>query len=178
MSTIFTLPLLYIAMGHMVGLPLPEIINPMVHPMVFSLTQLLLTLPVIYYGRSFFTVGFKTLLRGHPNMDSLIALGTSAAFIYSLFRIYMIYLRDTSFTTSLYYESAAVILTLITLGNYFEAVSKGKTSEAIKKLMGLAPKTARVLREDQEIEIAMMKYKLETSLLSDLVKKYRLMELC
>ncbi|SEK57323.1 Cu+-exporting ATPase [Carnobacterium iners] len=154
MSTIFTIPLLYIAMGHMLGLSLPEIIDPLVHPIVFSLTQLLLTLPVMYYGRSFFIVGFKTLFKGRPNMDSLIALGTSAAFIYSLFGTYMIYLGDTSFTMALYYESAAVILTLITLGNYFEAVSKGKTSEAIKKLMGLAPKTARVLRKDQETEVA------------------------
>ncbi len=154
MSTIFTVPLLYIAMGHMLGLSLPGIIDPLIHPIAFALTQLVLTLPVMYYGRSFFLVGFKTLFKGHPNMDSLIALGTSAAFIYSLFGTYMIYLGDTSFTMALYYESAAVILTLITLGNYFEAVSKGKTSEAIKKLMGLAPKTARIVRKDQEIEVA------------------------
>lgn len=153
MSTIFTVPLLYIAMGHMIGLPLPGIIDPMVHPTSFALTQLLLTLPVMYYGRSFFTMGFRTLFRGHPNMDSLIALGTSAAFLYSLYCTAMIYYGDTSFTMALYYESAAVILTLITLGNYFEVVSKGKSSEAIKKLMGLAPKTARILRNDQELEI-------------------------
>lgn len=153
MSTIVTVPLLYIAMGHMIGLPLPGIIDPMVHPTSFALTQLLLTLPVMYYGRSFFTVGFRTLFRGHPNMDSLIALGTSAAFLYSLYGTAMIYYGDTSFTMALYYESAAVILTLITLGNYFEVVSKGKSSEAIKKLMGLAPKTARILRNNQELEI-------------------------
>ncbi|MGH2083438.1 heavy metal translocating P-type ATPase [Aerococcus urinaeequi] len=154
MSAIFTIPLLYIAMGHMIGLPLPEVIDPMMHPVAFSLTQLILTLPVMYYGRSFFAIGFKTLFKGHPNMDSLVALGTSAAFVYSLYGTYMIYVGDTSFTMALYYESAAVILTLITLGKYFEAVSKGKTSEAIKKLMGLTPKTARVLRGNQEIEIA------------------------
>lgn len=154
MSAIFTIPLLYIAMGHMIGLPLPEVIDPMMHPVAFSLTQLILTLPVMYYGRSFFAIGFKTLFKGHPNMDSLVALGTSAAFVYSLYGTYMIYVGDTSFTMALYYESAAVILTLITLGKYFEAVSKGKTSEAIKKLMGLTPKTARVLRSNQEIEIA------------------------
>lgn len=154
MSAIFTIPLLYIAMGHMIGLPLPEVIDPMMHPVAFSLTQLILTLPVMYYGRSFFVIGFKTLFKGHPNMDSLVALGTSAAFVYSLYGTYMIYVGDTSFTMALYYESAAVILTLITLGKYFEAVSKGKTSEAIKKLMGLTPKTARVLRSNQEIEIA------------------------
>jgi len=161
MSAIFTLPLLYIVMGHMLGLPLPEIVDPMMYPITFSLTQLILTLPVMYYGRSFFTVGFKTLFKGHPNMDSLVALGTSAAFVYSLFGTYMIYLGDTSFTTVLYYESAAVILTLITLGKYFEAVSKGKTSEAIKKLMGLAPKTARVLRNNQETEIAIDEVQVE-----------------
>lgn len=154
MSAIFTIPLLYIAMGHMVGLPLPEVINPMMHPVTFSLTQLVLTLPVMYYGRSFFAIGFKTLVKGHPNMDSLVALGTSAAFVYSLYGTYMIYVGNTSFAMALYYESAAVILTLITLGKYFEAVSKGKTSEAIKKLMGLTPKTARVLRSNQELEIA------------------------
>lgn len=161
MSAIFTLPLLYIAMGHMLGLSLPEIVDPMMSPITFSLTQLILTLPVMYYGRSFFTVGFKTLFKGHPNMDSLVALGTSAAFVYSLFGTYMIYVGDTSFTMVLYYESAAVILTLITLGKYFEAVSKGKTSEAIKKLMGLAPKTARVLRNDQEMEIAIDEVQVE-----------------
>lgn len=154
MSAIFAIPLLYIAMGHMVGLPLPEVIDPMMHPVAFSLTQLVLTLPVMYYGRSFFAIGFKALFKGHPNMDSLVALGTSAAFVYSLYGTYMIYVGDTSFALALYYESAAVILTLITLGKYFEAVSKGKTSEAIKKLMGLTPKTARVLRNNQEIEIA------------------------
>lgn len=154
MSAIFAIPLLYIAMGHMVGLPLPEVIDPMMHPVAFSLTQLVLTLPVMYYGRSFFAIGFKALFKGHPNMDSLVALGTSAAFVYSLYGTYMIYVGDTSFALALYYESAAVILTLITLGKYFEAVSKGKTSEAIKKLMGLTPKTARVLRSNQEIEIA------------------------
>lgn len=161
MSAIFTLPLLYIAMGHMLGLSLPEIVDPMMSPITFSLTQLILTLPVMYYGRSFFTVGFKTLFKGHPNMDSLVALGTSAAFVYSLFGTYMIYVGDISFTMVLYYESAAVILTLITLGKYFEAVSKGKTSEAIKKLMGLAPKTARVLRNDQEMEIAIDEVQVE-----------------
>lgn len=154
MSAIFTVPLLYISMGHMVGMPLPMFLDPMMNPLVFALTQLLLTLPVMYYGRSFFKVGFKSLFKGHPNMDSLVALGTSAAFIYSLYATYMVYAGESSFAMELYYESAAVILTLITLGKYFEAVSKGKTSEAIKKLMGLAPKTARVMRNDREMEIS------------------------
>lgn len=165
MSAIFTVPLLYIAMGHMLGLPLPAAIDPMMHPLPFALIQLILTLPVMYYGRSFFTVGFKTLFRGHPNMDSLIALGTSAAFIYSLYGTFMISVGDTSLAMNLYYESAAVILTLITLGKYFEVVSKGKTSEAIKKLMGLAPKTARVLRDGQEREVAIDEVQVEDTIL-------------
>ena len=104
----------------------------MTHAMTFAMVQLILTLPVLYVGREFFTVGFKALFKGHPNMFSLVALGTSAAFVYSLYGTVMIFLGDTSFTMALYYESAGVILTLITLGKYFEAVSKGKTSDAIK----------------------------------------------
>lgn len=153
-SAIFTIPLLYVAMGHMIGLPLPSFIDPMMHATNFALVQLLLTIPVIYFGRSFFLIGFKALAKGHPNMDSLVALGTSAAFLYSLYGTVMIFSGDHQFTMALYYESAAVILTLITLGKYFEAVSKGKTSEAIKKLMGLAPKTARVIRDGKEVELA------------------------
>ena len=152
-SAVFTVPLLYIAMGHMVGLPLPAFLNPMTHATTFAMVQLILTLPVLYVGREFFTVGFKALFKGHPNMFSLVALGTSAAFVYSLYGTVMIFLGDTSFTMALYYESAGVILTLITLGKYFEAVSKGKTSDAIKKLMGLAPKTAHILRDGAEIEV-------------------------
>ena len=153
-SAVFTIPLLYVAMGHMIGLPLPSFIDPMMHATNFALVQLLLTIPVIYFGRSFFLIGFKALAKGHPNMDSLVALGTSAAFLYSLYGTVMIFSGDHQFTMALYYESAAVILTLITLGKYFEAVSKGKTSEAIKKLMGLAPKTARVIRDGKEVELA------------------------
>ncbi|TKK81175.1 copper-translocating P-type ATPase, partial [Enterococcus faecalis] len=152
-SAVFTVPLLYIAMGHMVGLPLPDFLNPMTHATTFAMVQLILTLPVLYVGREFFTVGFKALFKGHPNMFSLVALGTSAAFVYSLYGTVMIFLGDTSFKMALYYESAGVILTLITLGKYFEAVSKGKTSDAIKKLMGLAPKTAHILRDGAEIEV-------------------------
>lgn len=153
-SAIFALPLLYIAMGPMIGLAVPSIINPELNPLNFALIQLLLTLPVIYLGRSYFQNGFKSLFKGHPNMDSLVALGTSAAFLYSLFATYQIYNGSEGFSMQLYYESAAVILTLITLGKYFEAVSKGKSSEAIKKLMGLAPKTAQVIRGNEEIEIS------------------------
>ncbi|UDM73806.1 heavy metal translocating P-type ATPase [Vagococcus fluvialis] len=153
-SAVLTVPLLYIAMGEMVGLPIPEMIHPMVYPERFALLQLALTIPVLIIGRPFFIVGFRALFKGHPNMDSLVALGTSAAALYSLYGTIMVLLGDHHFAMNLYYESAAVILTLITLGKYFEAVSKGKTSEAIKKLMGLAPKTAIVIRDGIETEIS------------------------
>lgn len=153
-SAILTIPLLYISMGHMIGLPLPTLLNPMINPDLFSLIQLLLTLPVMFYGRQFFIVGFKTLFKGHPNMDSLVALGTGAAFLYSLGATIAIWIGYEDFSEVLYYESAAVILTLITLGKYLEGRSKGKTSEAIEKLMGLAPKTALVVRDGKEMSIS------------------------
>lgn len=154
LSAVFTIPLLYISMGHMVGLPLPPVLDSMENAVNFSLTQLALTVPVMLFGKSFFTNGFRALFKKHPNMDSLVALGTSAAFLYSVYATYRVLQGQSHFAMNLYYESAAVILTLITLGKYFEAVSKGKTSEAIKKLMGLAPKTARVLRDGQAMEIS------------------------
>ncbi|WP_430602601.1 copper-translocating P-type ATPase [Enterococcus sp. DIV0724b] len=165
LSAVFTVPLLYVAMGHMVGLPLPTFLDPMMHAETFAMVQLVLTIPVLYLGRSFFTVGFKALFKGHPNMDSLVALGTSAAVAYSLYGTAMIFAGDPQFTMALYYESAGVILTLITLGKYFEAVSKGKTSEAIKKLMGLAPKNARVFRNGQEMEIPVDSVQLDDTII-------------
>lgn len=152
-SLIFTVPLLYISMGHMIGLPLPGFLDPMMHPLAFALTQLMLTIPVIAVGHKYYIVGIKTLLKASPNMDSLIAIGTGAAVIYGIFATIQIILGDKSYAMELYFESAAVILTLITLGKYFETVSKGKTSEAIKKLMGLTPKTAVIMRKDSEAEI-------------------------
>lgn len=152
-SLIATVPLLYISMGHMIGLPLPEFIDPTINPLAFAITQLILTIPVVAVGYRYYIVGFKTLFKGSPNMDSLIAIGTGAAVLYGIFALIQILRGDASYAMDLYFESAAVILTLITLGKYFETVSKGKTSEAIKKLMGLAPKTATVLRNDREIEI-------------------------
>ena len=149
-SAIFTIPLLYLSMGHMIGLPLPSVINPVHSPQLFALIQFILTIPVIAIGWPFFTVGFKSLVKRHPNMDSLVALGTSAATIYSLYGTIQVFMGDISFAMNLYYESAATILTLITLGKYFEAVSKGKTSEAIKTLINLAPKTASVIRNEVE----------------------------
>ncbi|MCY6485569.1 heavy metal translocating P-type ATPase [Clostridium aestuarii] len=149
-SALFTVPLLIITMGHMVGLKLPNIINPHISPFNFALLQLILVTPVMIVGRKFFAVGFKTLIKRSPNMDSLIAIGSSAAYIYGVFAIYQISKGDTAYVRDLYFESAATILTLITLGKYLESVSKGKTSEAIKKLMGLSPKTAIIIRNGKE----------------------------
>jgi len=153
LSIVFTVPLLVISMGHMVGMHLPHIIDPMMNPLNFAITQLVLTIPVMIIGYKFYVIGFKNLFKLSPNMDSLIAIGTSAAFIYGLFAIYKINVGENHYAMHLYFESAAVILTLITLGKYLEAVSKGKTSEAIKKLMGLAPKTANIIRDGKELTI-------------------------
>ncbi|WP_294188618.1 heavy metal translocating P-type ATPase [uncultured Clostridium sp.] len=153
LSIIFTIPLLIISMGHMLGLHLPHIIDPMMNPLNFAITQLVLTIPVMIIGYKFYLIGFKNLFKLSPNMDSLIAIGTSAAVIYGLFAIYKINIGDHEYAMHLYFESAAVILTLITLGKYLEAVSKGKTSDAIKKLMGLAPKTATIIRDGKELTI-------------------------
>lgn len=147
------LPLLYIAMGHMVGLPLPEFLHPMHQPLTFALVQLALTLPAVWAGRRFYSVGFRTLIKGSPNMDSLIAVGTSAAIAYSTYSTVEIFRGDASAAGHLYFETAAVIIALILLGKGLEAKSKGRASEAIKKLMGLAPKTARVVHGTEEIEI-------------------------
>ena len=151
LSIIFTVPLLIVSMGHMVGMHLPEIIDPMMNPMNFAITQLVLTIPVMLFGYRFYIIGFKNLFKLSPNMDSLIAIGTSAAVIYGFFAIYKIATGNHDYAMHLYFESAAVILTLITLGKYLEAVSKGKTSEAIKKLMVLAPKTANIIRNNNEM---------------------------
>lgn len=153
LSLIFTVPLLIISMGHMVGMHLPNFIDPMMNPMNFAIAQLLLTIPVMLFGYRFYIVGFRNLFKLSPNMDSLIAIGTSAAVIYGFFAIYKISIGNTDYAMHLYFESAAVILTLITLGKYLESVSKGKTSEAIKKLMGLAPKTANIIRNNNEMVV-------------------------
>ncbi|ERI89569.1 copper-exporting ATPase [Clostridiales bacterium oral taxon 876 str. F0540] len=157
-SMIFTIPLLAISMGHMLGgklgYSLPSFIDPMTSPRTFSLVQLALVIPVMIAGNRFFRVGFKSLVRRSPNMDSLIAVGTSAAFLYGIFAIVQIFSGNIDYAYDLYFESAGVIITLITLGKYLESVTKGKTSEAIKKLMGLAPKTAIIIRDNQEIEIS------------------------
>ena len=121
-SAFFTIPALYIAMADMFGLPIPSILTLMQSPRLYSTVQLILVLPVIYLGRQFFILGAKSLFRRRPNMDTLVALGTGAAFLYSLYSTILAYLGDKHAAMNLYYESAAVILTLITLGKYFEAV--------------------------------------------------------
>lgn len=152
-SLVFTVPLFYIAMGHMIGLPLPRFIDPDINPLNFALVQLFLTIPTVIAGYKFYTVGFKTMFKGSPNMDSLVAMGTSAAFIYGLYAIWQIYLGNTDYAMHLYFETAGVIITLILLGKTLETVAKGRTSDAIKKLMDLAPKMAVVIQDGKEITI-------------------------
>lgn len=144
--------ILYIAMGSMLGASLPEIIDLDKNPMNFAMIQLLFTLPVVYLGRRFYLVGFKVIFR-NPNMDSLIAIGTGAAILYSLYGTLEIYMGNAAMAHHLYYESAVVILALISLGKYLEDVSKGKTSEAIKKLGSLRPKMAALMKDGEIIEV-------------------------
>ena len=152
-SIIFTIPLLIISMGPMVGMPLPNIVDPMINAFNFSLLQLILTLPIMVVSWEYFQKGFKTLFKGHPNMDSLIALGTASAFVYSLAATIRTGLGYGNFSDLLYYEVTGVILTLHTLGLFLEERSKGQMSSAIEKLVNLAPKTARVIRNGVEQEI-------------------------
>ncbi|ADQ05501.1 heavy metal translocating P-type ATPase [Caldicellulosiruptor owensensis OL] len=152
-ASIFAVPLLLIAMAHVVGLPLPEIISPEKYPLNFALVQAILAVPVVIAGYKFYTVGFRRLFKFHPNMDSLIAVGTGAAFLYGLFAMYQIAKGNYQYAEEMYFETAGVIIALVLLGKYLEAVSKGKASEAIKKLMGLAPKTAVVIQGDNEVVI-------------------------
>ena len=152
-SIIFTIPVLIISMGPMVGMPLPNIVDPMINAFNFSLLQLILTLPIMVVSWEYFQKGFKSLFKGHPNMDSLIALGTAAAFVYSLAATIGTGLGYGNFSDLLYYEVTGVILALHTLGLFLEERSKGQMSSAIEKLVNLAPKTARVIRNGVEREI-------------------------
>lgn len=155
-AAVFALPLLYIAMAPMItflALPFPSWLQPMQQPLRYSLIELALVLPIIFIGRNFYTVGFRALWQRSPNMDSLIALGTTAAIIYSLYSIYQISTGDSHAVDRLYFETAGIIITLILLGKTLETVAKGKTSAAIKKLMGLAPKTALLIHNGVETEI-------------------------
>ena len=149
-------PLLYLAMGHMIPalkLPLPGLLDPMQHPLWFALAQVILVVPAIVAGNRFYRVGVKALWHRAPNMDSLIAIGTAAAVLYSLYSTWRVALGDAAAVSNLYFVTAAVIIALILLGKTLETVSKGRTSQAIKKLMGLAPKTAIVIHDGKESEI-------------------------
>ncbi|NCC14794.1 MAG: heavy metal translocating P-type ATPase [Clostridia bacterium] len=160
-SFCFLIPLLYISMGHMLGAPLPNILLGEENTLIFALVQLFLTLPVLYINKKFFVVGFQALWHRSPNMDSLIALGSAASVLYSVFAIFAMafymgrgqLMQAHHYSMELYFESAAMILTLITVGKYMETRSKGKTSEAISKLVNLAPKMATVIKNGEETEI-------------------------
>jgi Cu+-exporting ATPase len=161
LSFVFLIPLFYISMGHMLGAPLPAFLTGHENSMTFALIQLFLTLPILYAGRMYFKRGFSSLFHGSPNMDSLVAMGSGAAFVYSVYAIfrmgYALGRGDVaaahSYAMELYFESAGMILTLITLGKYFEARSKKRTGDALNALISLTPATAFILREGREVEI-------------------------
>ena len=161
-SIVFLIVLMYISMGHMLGWPLPGILLGHENMMIFALTQLFLTLPIMYLNRKYYENGFKSLFHGAPNMDTLVAMGSTAAFVYSVSRLYVMgYAMGRGETDmahmaamNLYFESAAMILTLVTIGKYMESRSKNRTSDAITKLVDLAPKTALVVRNGRETEIS------------------------
>ena len=148
-----SLPLLYISMGSMIGLPLPSFLDHMAHPLVFVLSQLLLTLPAVWIGRGFYQRGFRNLIKRHPNMDSLIAVGTGAAFFYSLYSVGQVFLGYHAFVHQLYFESVAVIIALVLLGKYLESSAKGRTSQAIQSLLELVPSQATVIRYGEAVTI-------------------------
>lgn len=148
-SIFFSVLIFYISMGSMIGLPIPNIISPDTNPLNFALIQLVLSIPVIIVNRKFYSSGMKNLIAKSPNMDSLIAIGTGSAILYSLYSTYKIATGHIHYAHTLYYESGVVILALIMLGKYLETVSKGKTSEAIKKLMNLKSKQATLIRGDK-----------------------------
>ena len=153
LAAVFAIPLMYISMGHMMGIHLPDIVNPKKNAAIYSIVQLLLTIPVVYAGKDFFIHGFKNLARKSPTMDSLIAMGASAAIIYSLYATYMTITVDPEYHMNLYFESAGTIITLILLGKLLEARTKGQTSSAIKKLIGLQPKKAKIIENGAEKEV-------------------------
>ncbi len=153
LAVIFVVPLLYISMGHMLGAVLPEFLNPKVNPLNFALAQFVLTLPIIYAGRDFFSHGFKNLVRKSPTMDSLIAIGATAAVLYGIYATFRIVTVDPEAHMDLYYESAGAIITLILFGKLLEAKTKGQTSSAIKKLIRLQPKKAKIIENGAEKEV-------------------------
>ncbi len=150
LTALFAIPVFIISMGEMVGMPLPSFMSPEQSPLTFAVVQLILTVIVFYFGRSFFKVGFKSLFAGVPNMDSLISIGAGAAFLYSIYAMIKIGMGFPHFAHELYFESAAIIIGFVSLGKFLESVAKGKTSDAIKKLMGLAPKNATIIVDGKE----------------------------
>ena len=153
LAIIFVVPLLYISMGYMLGVVLPEFLNPKLNPLNFALVQFVLTLPIIYAGRDFFLHGFKNLVRKSPTMDSLIAIGATAAVLYGIYATFRIVTVDPKAHMDLYYETAGTIITLILFGKLLEAKTKGQTSSAIKKLIGLQPKKAKIIENGAEKEV-------------------------
>lgn len=167
-SAIFSIPLFYISMAPMVSFvkfPIPSFLVHHINPQVFSIVAIFLCVPVMISGYKFYTLGFPALFRGSPNMDSLVAIGTTAAFSYSIYSTVLAFMGLNPHGDNLYYESAAVIITLVQFGKYLEARSKGKTGEAIKKLMGLQPKTATIIQNGEEKEIKISDVKVDDILL-------------
>ncbi|WP_047104591.1 heavy metal translocating P-type ATPase [Brachyspira hyodysenteriae] len=163
-SAIFSIPLFYISMAPMVSFvkfPIPSFLVHHINPQVFSIVAIFLCVPVMISGYKFYTLGFPALFRGSPNMDSLVAIGTTAAFTYSIYSTVLSFMGLNPHGENLYYESAAVIITLVQFGKYLEARSKGKTGEAIKKLMGLQPKTATIIKDGEEKEIKISDVKVD-----------------
>lgn len=163
-SAIFSIPLFYISMAPMVSFvkfPIPSFLVHHINPQVFSIVAIFLCVPVMISGYKFYTLGFPALFRGSPNMDSLVAIGTTAAFSYSIYSTVLAFMGLNPHGENLYYESAAVIITLVQFGKYLEARSKGKTGEAIKKLMGLQPKTATIIKDGEEKEIKIADVKVD-----------------
>ncbi|HPQ62733.1 MAG TPA: heavy metal translocating P-type ATPase [Bacteroidales bacterium] len=160
-SLLFTVPLLILTMSVMAGARLPVFISPETSPLNFALLQLLLTTPVVITGRNFYITGTKTLLRGNPGMDTLVAMGTAAAYLYGIYATVRVAGGDSHYVHNLYYESAATIITLITTGRYLEARSKSKAGNAIRTLLNLAPPLATVLRDGKEKTVPASKVRVD-----------------
>ena len=150
-SVVFLVPLFYLSMGHMMGLPLPQVLHA--HPLLLACLQLALVIPILILNRNYFTVGFSRLVKLSPNMDSLVAVGAAAGLVYSLIEMGLLAAGQVSGMPDLYFESAGMILTLVTVGKYLEERSRGKTTGAISALLALAPESAVVRRQGQELTI-------------------------
>lgn len=153
-AVVFAVPLVYLAMGHMLGAPIPSFLSPDEHMLNFALAQLILTLPILYAGRSFFLVGVKSALHKSPNMDTLVATGSAAAFIYSVYSVIRISVGMQVDAHELYFESVGMIITFVLLGRMLESRSKSKTSEAVYRLMELSPKTAVLEKDGVEVTVS------------------------